>query len=125
MFIIPFLQFLLHFDADIDARNTNGWTPLHVAAQSGEFEAIRLLLRRGADKDARDDVYGWTPLHVAARYGHLGVVRLMLSHGADPRATTTRGGRRPSDLALMQSHYDVRTILLNAEGRSRDYENFY
>lgn len=59
---------------------------LHLLAKRGDAAAVRWLLDRGADPNAR---WGhWdaevTPLHLAAAQGHAEVVRLLLAAGADP-----------------------------------------
>jgi ankyrin repeat protein len=59
---------------------------LHLVAKRGDVRAVRWLLDRGADPNAR---WGhWdaevTPLHLAAAQGHMEVVRLLLDAGADP-----------------------------------------
>lgn len=42
------------------------WTALHFAAQSGQFEAERVLIEKGADVNARSESkYQRTPLHLA------------------------------------------------------------
>jgi hypothetical protein len=46
------------------ARKTDGTTPLHVAAHHGHADAVRLLVRRGADATAADSA-GQTPIQVA------------------------------------------------------------
>jgi ankyrin len=59
-----------------------GETPLHVAAAYGRLETARLLLARGADVSARDEI-GRTPLHRAAAHHHPALVGLLLKAGAN------------------------------------------
>ena len=41
-------------DADIDAKDDDGWTPLHVAALKESLNVARLLIDRGANTDGID-----------------------------------------------------------------------
>ena len=66
--------------ADVDARNQDGYTPLHWAAMDGHVETAALLLDRGADVDARDE-RGATPLHYALKKGHARTVEVLRKHG--------------------------------------------
>ena len=66
-----------------ERRRPHGSTGLHLAAAAGHLEAVRLLLERGADPDARDGGDHASPLHVAAGGGHLEIVRALLDAGAD------------------------------------------
>jgi hypothetical protein len=50
---------------------------LHWAASSGHDEAVRLLVKKGADVAAKNKG-GLTPLHLAAERGHDAVARLLL-----------------------------------------------
>jgi ankyrin repeat protein len=59
-----------------------GVTPLHVAAEAGGTEVARLLLKKGADVNARDEE-GRTPLRVACERHHADVVKLLVHAGAD------------------------------------------
>jgi ankyrin repeat protein len=83
------VQKLIEYDADIDAMDMQGWTPLFWASEGRHFKddsVVRLLLERGADANVRADKDGFTPLHEASRYGALEVVRLLLEYGADVEA---------------------------------------
>ena len=49
---------LLRAGISRDARTKVDRTPLHVAAQEGHIEIVNLLVRNGADIDAKDMVRG-------------------------------------------------------------------
>jgi len=76
----------------VDARDKNGWTPLHrAAALNPNPEIIQALVRLGADINARDKD-GLTPLHWAAFVNsNPQVVLVLLDLGADPKARTSDG----------------------------------
>jgi hypothetical protein len=87
------VQKLIDYDADIDVRDVDGWTPLYWASGGHHFKdgsVLRLLLGRGADVNARAD-NGFTPLHRASECGAVEVVRLLLEHGADIEAVNVKG----------------------------------
>lgn len=70
------LQALLErSEIDVNCRNKDGLTPLHVAALKNREVAVRLLIeRRDLDVNATAD-FDLTPLHLAARLGHTQVLR--------------------------------------------------
>ena len=88
---------LLDCGADVNARNDEDWTPLHLAAENGRVDFVQMLLEHGAAINAPADG-GETPLHWASKKGQVDVVRLLLEHGADPNIPD-RDGETPSDLA--------------------------
>jgi hypothetical protein len=57
-------------------------TVLHEAASEGHEAMVRMLLRCGADVNAKDKS-GLTALHKAASGGHEAVIRLLVKYGAD------------------------------------------
>jgi len=54
---------------NVNDKNGEGKTPLHIAARTGNLEIIELLIKSGANIEANDNT-GKTPLHEAAQYGH-------------------------------------------------------
>ena len=72
---------LLRAGADLDARDSAGSTPLHIAARPWWREdaaLVSLLIDAGADRQARD-AEGRTPAQVAQAEGHAESARLILS----------------------------------------------
>jgi ankyrin repeat protein len=57
-------------------------TPLHVALRKGQVEIVWVLLKYGADTEARD-YYDYSPLEHASREGHAELAQVLLEHGAD------------------------------------------
>eukprot|EP00752_Nemacystus_decipiens_P004196 g3835.t1 len=67
----------------VDARDTQSFTPLHVACMLGNVKAARELLRWGAAVGATNE-RGSSPLHWAASRGHIQVVKLLVGvYGAE------------------------------------------
>jgi ankyrin repeat protein len=66
--------------ADVNAKDSRGWTPLHPAATYGRKEVVELLIANGADVNAKD-VGGETPLDVPIEYGGTETIDLLRKHG--------------------------------------------
>ncbi len=83
---LPAVKEMLDIDQDVNARTApTQKTPLHLAARTGTVEMARILLRRGAELNARDH-WGMTPLHEAAEAGRPDMVDFLLTMGANSRA---------------------------------------
>lgn len=76
---------------DLEARNYDGLTALHVAVNTECHEAVLLLLERGADIDAVDIKSGRSPLIHAVENNSLSMVQLLLQHGANVNAQMYSG----------------------------------
>lgn len=114
-------EFLIEQGADVNLANKGGWTPLYLATDNRNLEGgdyptrepdmdhldyIRLLLKEGADPNARllestqtRTVFtnqwlneeGATAFLRASQSGDLPLMKLLLGHGADPRLNTDLG----------------------------------
>jgi ankyrin repeat protein len=74
-------QLLLEFGADIEARTTKlAQTALHLAADRGELEIVRLLVENGAPINAVADC-GWTALTHAILKRNIPIARYLLEMG--------------------------------------------
>ena len=78
--------------SDPNARNENGRTPMHYAAQGTSPALVTILAKAGARLNVPDERGGWTPLHLAAWFSTSpSVVAALLAAGADPGAVDKKG----------------------------------
>lgn len=85
------VQELLDQGAPINATyEADSRTVLHAAAQAGRVEVVQLLIKKGANVNARTSK-GCTPLHLAAGYGHAPAAAALLECGASLDATDDQG----------------------------------
>lgn len=65
----------------MNARNASGNTPLHVCAVNNQESCARLLLFRGADKDALNFA-NQTPYQMAVIAGNMELAEIIQNHRA-------------------------------------------
>ena len=92
-------------------RSEDGRTLLHKAAQTGEVDQVRELLKYGANVNAQDKD-GWTPVHEAVSMGHVGVLEVLLDHGASPNSCGGVNKDTPLKLACSKKSIDCARLLL-------------
>jgi ankyrin repeat protein len=146
-----FVRLLLQHGADTEAKGMRGGSSLDITSSHGHVEATRvllehgavkgystlhyakgeevarLLLKHGADANARNE--GRAPLHLASYLGHVGTAQVLLEHGVDVNSrddnnatplhlACPRSGRRWSN----PGYPDVVRLLLqyNADVHARD-----
>ncbi|XP_041105107.1 transient receptor potential cation channel, subfamily N, member 1 isoform X2 [Polyodon spathula] len=99
----------------------SGFTPLHLAAQSGHESLVRLLLNYpGVQADAETNLHGSTPLHLAAQNGHTAVVGLLLSKSTSQLHLKDRRGRTCLHLAAANGHLEMVRGLLGQGAEIND-----
>ena len=92
---------------------------LLAAARKGDASAIKALLAKGADVNAKTQ-YGATALSYACDRGNLEVVKLLLEHGADVNVKDTFYGETPLGWALSKRHLDVAQTLIEKGAAGKD-----
>ena len=83
-------------DADpalINARDSDGSSPLHCASWKGHVDAVSLLLQRGADvaDENQNSHWGGAALHAAAHGNQKAVAEVLIQHGADVNQVSFKG----------------------------------
>ncbi|XP_048241358.1 uncharacterized protein LOC124125871 [Haliotis rufescens] len=91
--------------------NTDGSTPLHLAAGNESCEIVKRLLDEGACVSTQNKD-GDTPLHQAASWGHTKTVKLLLDEKAYV-STPNKDGDTPLHLAPPRGQSETVKLLLN------------
>jgi ankyrin repeat protein len=119
------LATLLDWGADITLRDEFGSTALIAAGSSYigiQAEAVRLLLRHGADANACNDD-GETVLHYAVLDNEPRLVEDILNHGIDASISSRRGGSA-LHFAVYKGYADIVKLLL-AHGADLELRHSY
>ncbi|HEY6227052.1 MAG TPA: ankyrin repeat domain-containing protein, partial [Verrucomicrobiae bacterium] len=98
------MKIVLPLGLDVNARNEKGRTALHIAAQSSDECAVRMLLKAGASPDIQDRE-GNTPLHLifeSEEYRpdvEFPAFHALVTGGAN-RSISNAAGKTPADVAV-------------------------
>lgn len=104
------VRLLLDVGADVNAQTIYGNSPLSLAAEFGQDEAVAEILKQKNLNVSPAQTDGKTPLHWAALKGYSKIVRLLLDHGADVNArdenekTPLLLARNRAIAKILQSH---------------------
>ena len=96
---------------DVNTKNQDGATLLHLAVQNLHISIAEILLSKGANVSVHDE-YGITPLHVAAQTGQLSVVKRLMSMGANANVKNKKG-ESPIQLAALGQYESVIETLID------------
>lgn len=84
----------------LDEGDEDGNTALHIAAQNGSYDIVRLLMKKESPLDLQNND-GDTPLHLATLWKHTRIMRLLVRHGANPDIKNIDGDT-PRDISLTE-----------------------
>lgn len=90
------LKWLAQQNADLEYRDAQEATPLHIASANGYKSVVEFLLDQNVSTDVVDNDL-WQPIHAAACWGHLDVLELLVQNGASLDAKT-KNGETPFDI---------------------------
>jgi ankyrin repeat protein len=108
----------------LEAHNTDGWTPLHLAAFFGHTDLANAVLDRGAQIDSRStNAMRNTPLHAAAAGARPDLVTLLLKRDANPNATQEGGWTALHSAAQAGNRAMVETLIANGADVNARAEN--
>ena len=114
------IRTLVAAGANIEARDDEGKTPIHIATAQCYDENLRVLIELGANIEARDKE-GLSPLMIAAGETFRQQMKVLLAAGANVHARDHRG-RTPLMIAAAESSGAVVELLLKAgaDANARD-----
>ncbi|EZA52656.1 protein phosphatase 1 regulatory subunit 16A isoform X3 [Ooceraea biroi] len=90
------LQKIASLGGDLEYKDHQGATPLHIAAANGYVRVVEFLLDQHVSTDVEDNDK-WQPVHAAACWGHLEVLELLVQNGADLNAKN-KHDETPADI---------------------------
>jgi len=110
---VELVKILLASGVDVNDKNNDGNTTLHVAARYGHKEIVQFFLVAGIEVNARNND-NLTPLHFAAAGDCIEVVKALLAARAEVNARDNDGKVTPLHFAAHQGHEAVAQALLDA-----------
>jgi ankyrin repeat protein len=101
------MRLLVSKGADVNAKDKDGWAPLHFCSTFSGTITVNFLIGNGADVNAKNDD-GWTPLHCASHNkGKIDAAFVLLGHGAD-MSIKSNDGKTALDVSTSK---DVTNVL--------------
>ena len=107
---LGYIKWILNNGYDVNEKKPfKGATLLHYASHNGHIDLVKLLIKSGADVNAKD-IKGYTPLFAASAGGHREVAEILLDNGANVHEDPTK--LNPLYAATNQRHHDTALLLV-------------
>lgn len=117
------MELLVEHGADLKSLSGKDHkNALHWAASEGMPKAVKYLLGKGMDIEAKSK-RGCTPLLLAADCGHAQVADILLEHGANLNARSENGGT-PLIWAACHNHVETAKVFLTHGAYINDVDNY-
>ena len=110
---LSLIKKLINAGIDVNATSKGGATALMTAAKLGHIDAVKLLISKGADINAKNFEHNITALIWAANEGHFHVAECLLENGADPTVVSTNGYTAAS-IAQENGYYSISDLITRA-----------
>ena len=111
------IEQLIAAGANVNAVPPSYGTPLHRAVDHDSVDAVRTLLKAGADINNRGFSTGFTPLYGACRLGRERAARILLEAGPDLNQAETLKQRTPLHVACEKGYGEIVAMLADAGAR--------
>ncbi|TPX32270.1 hypothetical protein SmJEL517_g04590 [Synchytrium microbalum] len=98
-----------YYGADLDDRDADGCTPLHLAISNKALQTVETLLELGASVNIADNS-GNTPLHEATKENAVNLVTLLVNKGAD-KSKANKSGMTALQIAEKAGYHSLVRLL--------------
>jgi len=108
---------LLSSGQDVNAKDSMGYSYLHLAAGVGDTDTIETLIQAGASVNLKLGKTKSTPAHSAVKWGKLTSLETLVKNGADLTLADSNG-KTVSDLAREQKNEQILGYLNSLEKKN-------
>jgi len=107
---------------DIDSKDTDGRTALHLSCRKGHLTITQLLFQAGSNVKVKDNE-GNSIFHQACYSGRAKMVKYILGNQIDDISSRTNSGRTGADIACTRRHVKLLGYLIDSCGVDKNYFN--
>lgn len=137
----PVVRRLMVGGANVEMRDHNGDTPLHIACRRGDLDIVGVLMQPIKQEEYFVNEYdvpyqripqnlelrnygGYTCLHVAAEHNHVDIVMYLIDKGSNINAGDGKSGRTLLHFAAENNNIELMKILLKQDSVNVDAKSY-